>query len=86
MKIDSKDRDVQDILASSFYKVPRFQRPYRWEKDNVIDFWQDTIMDSKGDYFIGAMVGYKLKENFFGIVDGQQRIQRTRRAGKRRYH
>jgi len=74
MKIDSKDRDVQDILSSSFYKVPRFQRPYRWDKDNVLDFWQDAIMDSKGDYFIGAMVTYKHKEYFYGVVDGQQRL------------
>jgi uncharacterized protein with ParB-like and HNH nuclease domain len=74
MKIDSLDRDLQQILTSNFYKVPRFQRPYSWEKDNVSDFWQDAIVDSESDYFIGSIVVYKIKDSFLGIVDGQQRL------------
>ncbi len=74
MKIKSDDRDVRDILASGFYKIPRFQRPYSWERENVTDFWNDTIVDSDSEYFIGSMVMFKLGSNTYGIVDGQQRM------------
>ncbi len=74
MKINSLDRDLQQISTSNFYKVPRFQRPYSWDKDNVADFWQDAIVDSDVDYFIGSIVVYKVKDDFLGIVDGQQRL------------
>ena len=74
MKIDSSDRNIQQILSSNYYKVPRFQRPYSWDKDNVSEFWQDAIIDSEGDYFIGSLVVYKIQELLLGIVDGQQRL------------
>lgn len=74
MKIDSLDRDLQQILTSNYFKVPRFQRPYSWEKDNVAEFWQDAIVDSDSDYFIGSIVVYKIRESLMGVVDGQQRL------------
>jgi uncharacterized protein with ParB-like and HNH nuclease domain len=54
--------------------VPRFQRPYSWEKDQVYEFWQDTVIESDADYFIGSIVVYKRDGETFGIVDGQQRL------------
>jgi uncharacterized protein with ParB-like and HNH nuclease domain len=74
MKISSIDKDVVQLLNSSFYLIPRFQRPYSWDKDNVSDFWNDSIGNRDDDYFIGSFVVYKINENTFGIVDGQQRI------------
>ncbi len=74
MKIKSDDRDVRDILGSGFYRIPRFQRPYSWERENITDFWNDTIVDADSDYFIGSMVMYKLGSSTYGIVDGQQRM------------
>ncbi len=74
MKIDSADREVKEILTSGFYQVPRFQRPYSWDLENVGEFWTDTIQDSDIDYFIGPMVVYKSSPSVFGIVDGQQRL------------
>ncbi len=62
------------ILESGFYKIPRFQRPYSWEKENVTDFWSDLIGDEGEDYFIGSMVVYKDGSSIFGVVDGQQRL------------
>lgn len=74
MKIKSDDRDVRDILGSGFYRIPRFQRPYSWDRENITDFWNDTIVDSDSDYFIGSMVMFKLGSSTYGIVDGQQRM------------
>ncbi len=74
MKIKSDDRDVRDILGSGFYRIPRFQRPYSWDRENITDFWNDTVVDSDSDYFIGSMVMFKLGSSTYGIVDGQQRM------------
>lgn len=74
MKVTSVDKNLQQILISGYYKIPRFQRPYSWDRENIEDFWNDTITDNEGDYFIGSMVVYKLNGNKLGLVDGQQRM------------
>ena len=75
MKISSIDKDIRGVLTSGFYMVPRFQRPYSWDKENVYDFWTDIILAADGaDYFIGSMVVFKSKDGTSGIVDGQQRL------------
>lgn len=74
MKIESSDQDVRTLLSSAYYKIPRFQRPYSWDRENVQEFWDDVIKSSEDDYFIGSMVVYKDAHQHFGIVDGQQRL------------
>lgn len=74
MKINSFDKDIQSVFESSFYVIPRFQRPYSWDKENIVDFWQDTIANTETDYFIGSIVVFKKKDKTYGIVDGQQRL------------
>jgi uncharacterized protein with ParB-like and HNH nuclease domain len=68
------DKDVESILASAYLKVPRFQRPYSWDKGNVAEFFNDTIVEPSDDYFIGSVVFYRDRSDTFGIVDGQQRL------------
>lgn len=61
------------------YRVPRFQRPYSWEQDHVIDFWADLNNDSVKN-FIGSFVfnyEYERGEGFIDIIDGQQRFLTT---------
>lgn len=74
MKIESTDKEIRSILQSGYYRIPRFQRPYSWEKDHIQDFWTDIVIDNEDDYFIGSMVVYKQEKGYFGIVDGQQRM------------
>src|SRR2546422_3233812 len=74
MKISCIDKEIREILQTAYYKVPRFQRPYSWDRENVEDFWNDTIVNSEGDYFIGSIVVFKMKDTMKGIVDGQQRL------------
>ncbi len=59
MKIESTDLDVRTMLSSAYYKIPRFQRPYSWDLENIQEFWDDIIRDNPPDYFIGSMVVYK---------------------------
>ncbi|GKS87509.1 DUF262 domain-containing protein [Acidovorax sp. SUPP1855] len=73
MKIQCQDHPVEHILTSNYFEIPRFQRPYSWEKDNWEDFWNDDLLSTKDDYFIGSVVTYA-KGQAKAIVDGQQRL------------
>jgi len=70
----SFDRNIKDILSSGYYVIPRFQRPFSWEKDQITEFWEDLTSEEETDYFIGSFVVYKIDDDKFGIVDGQQRL------------
>lgn len=74
MKIQCVDRDVRQILESGTYMIPRFQRPFSWDKENIEEFWSDSTSDVKKDYFIGAFVTYNISSSSYGLVDGQQRL------------
>ncbi|ALF54992.1 hypothetical protein ACX27_22680 [Nostoc piscinale CENA21] len=73
MKIEANDKEVQDIFALGYFKIPRFQRPYSWTDEEVTNFWEDVIRDYE-HYFIGSMVVYQTEKPYYGIVDGQQRL------------
>lgn len=74
MKINSIDKNIKNVLSASYYRIPRFQRPYSWTQENISDFWIDIIVDSESDYFIGSIVVFDAGNDTFGIVDGQQRL------------
>lgn len=74
MKIESKDTDIETLLDSGYYYIPRFQRPYSWDDENISDFWNDIVTNQGDDYFIGSMVVFKKQKQQFGVVDGQQRL------------
>ena len=74
MKIESKDTDIESLLDGSYFHIPRFQRPYSWDDDNIMEFWNDVVVNKSPEYFIGSMVVYKKAKQQFGVVDGQQRL------------
>ena len=74
MKLDSNDRTLREILNTYFFYIPRFQRPYSWEVEQVEELWEDAIQESGPDYFIGSMVVYKHGEDTVAVIDGQQRL------------
>lgn len=74
MKIQCVERDIRQVLESGTYLVPRFQRPFSWDKENVEEFWIDSTGEVKKDYFIGAFVTYNISSSSYGLVDGQQRL------------
>lgn len=73
MKIECHDHTVRELLESSYYEIPRFQRPYSWDKENLDDFWTDVYESEQKDYFIGSIVTYKSGDSR-AVVDGQQRL------------
>lgn len=81
MKIVSSSLTVGEVLKDGkIYSVPIFQRSYSWEKQQIVDFWEDlmNLYNSKekdDGYFIGSMVFTPHKErNKIEILDGQQRF------------
>jgi len=76
MQIKPTDKTLKNLLESSFFKIPRFQRAYSWDKENVDDFWTDAITSDQADYFIGSFVVYPESKgsDTFMVVDGQQRL------------
>jgi hypothetical protein len=76
MEIKPVDKTVKQLLESGFYKIPRFQRPYSWDQENVDDFWIDAVANTDPDYFIGSFVLYTSPsfEGTYFVVDGQQRL------------
>lgn len=75
MHIKPFDRDIKSILEIGFYKIPRFQRPFSWDKGNIEEFWADAVGSEATDYFIGSMVFFKHpKRDEHQVVDGQQRL------------
>jgi uncharacterized protein with ParB-like and HNH nuclease domain len=73
MKISCLDKEVGQMLSESFFRIPRFQRPYSWDHANVEEFWNDAIVENDLDYFIGNFVVYDEK-GVLAVVDGQQRL------------
>jgi uncharacterized protein with ParB-like and HNH nuclease domain len=73
MKITCLDKQVGQFLKETFYRIPRFQRPYSWDRSNVEEFWNDAVVENDAHYFIGNFVVYDDK-TALGVVDGQQRL------------
>ena len=60
--------------GNNFYKIPNYQRPFSWEKDQFSDLVSDFIAsDRSKEYFLGTIVLHK-SENELVVVDGQQRL------------
>ena len=44
MKIESTDQDIRTMLLSGYYRIPRFQRPYSWDRQDIQEFWDDIVL------------------------------------------
>jgi len=63
-------------LALSTLTVPRYQRAFSWEEDNVGNFLQDintAFTNGETEYFMGAVV-LQGADHAYEVVDGQQRL------------
>lgn len=65
---------IEELLQGSFYEIPRFQRPYEWDSENLQQFWTDVVDDNDVGYFVGPMVAYPSGGQRKALVDGQQRM------------
>jgi hypothetical protein len=73
----ARETNIQDVLfAHCAYRVPRYQRPYAWDDDQVTEFWNDLIVEG-GSAFLGSLIFNSEdvdKTGRIDIIDGQQRL------------
>src|SRR6266571_2328933 len=75
IKIDAQG--LAHMLADSNWKVPKYQRAYKWEKKQVTELFEDidnAIQDGQTEYFVGSIVVRRIADETPEIVDGQQRL------------
>ena len=80
--IEAKEVKLQALLsnAQEAYKVPLYQRPYAWSRDQWEDLFEDLNSLRPNDvHFLGSIVvvpesEHRLGVNYFQVVDGQQRL------------
>ncbi len=74
MEFYAEPLKIRKVLKSNVtYSIPDFQREYSWEKENIVEFWED--LTTSDDLFFGSfvLVGRKNDLEYY-IVDGQQRF------------
>jgi len=76
IEFDAEDRGLKYILdGHEKYEIPRYQRPYSWTNDEVLDLWND--LEDEDSVFLGSFVfnyAKQEKEGFVEVIDGQQRL------------
>lgn len=69
---------VKDFFNGRFFEIPKYQRGYAWDIQNVRDLFDDITesTESNSNHYIGTIVLSKDKsdDEKFHVVDGQQRI------------
>lgn len=68
------------------FRIPLYQRPYAWEREQVQQLLEDlyAVSKSKQHYFIGIMSVCQTESdlNRYDLIDGQQRITTLMLIGK----
>lgn len=73
--LHSEILSVRELLDNKL-SIPHYQRPYRWETQNVFQLLsdiQDSMLSDKSRYRIGSVILHN-NEDRLDIIDGQQRI------------
>lgn len=76
LKPDKKTvSEIFPLELNVTYNIPIYQRNYSWKDENIDTLVQDILKERQG-YYLGNVIvtEYADKDNFFDIVDGQQRI------------
>ncbi len=72
---------IKDFFNGRFFQIPKYQRGYAWEVQNIRDLFDDIIesIESNSNHYIGTIVLSKSMEDDekFYVVDGQQRTTTT---------
>jgi uncharacterized protein with ParB-like and HNH nuclease domain len=76
-KIEAKTSSIGQMLSSKqFFRIPEYQRPFSWDKEQFDDLIDDLIAaDKEQEYFFGTMVLHFVENSGdHDVVDGQQRL------------
>ncbi|KAK3604853.1 hypothetical protein CHS0354_000515 [Potamilus streckersoni] len=68
---------IRDFFNGRFFEIPKYQRGYAWEVQNIRDLFDDIVesIESDSNHYIGTIVLSKSEndDEKFYVVDGQQR-------------
>jgi uncharacterized protein with ParB-like and HNH nuclease domain len=74
----AEEKDLSSIFADNhIYEIPKYQRPYSWNEDNVSELISDVadaFENNLIEYFIGSIITIEKDKKVYDIVDGQQRL------------
>lgn len=74
----SKTFNLKELFTDNFFSIPDYQRGYSWEQQHLVDLIKDieNISQSNHKHYTGTIVAARLnnKENYYELVDGQQRL------------
>jgi uncharacterized protein with ParB-like and HNH nuclease domain len=76
LQIDAHKRSLGEVLQQGQHIIPRYQRRYAWELQNIRDFWND-ITNATDPHFLGSMVTSGVAAAPREVIDGQQRLTTT---------
>lgn len=78
--IKPEEKTIRNLFNGdeSFIFIPKYQRPFSWNRDNAEKFYEDIFKEElvrdKSDYFLGSILLNKIDNETIEVVDGQQRI------------
>ena len=67
----------RDLMSNGkHYEVPAYQRDYSWTEEQWEELWLDleSLAESGGQHYMGALVLQQHAADSFKIIDGQQRL------------
>lgn len=78
-RLTAHEHPLRKIFSSDFeFKIPEYQRPYRWGTDQalqLLDDLEETLdRDDDEPYFLGSLVLVEQDDASFDVIDGQQRL------------
>lgn len=83
-EFEVESKSIVDIFSSNnIYRIPNYQRPYKWEDeqveqlfDDIYEAYKNSKHDEGENYFLGSIVVTKQSnDNYeYEVIDGQQRI------------
>ncbi len=77
LNFEANDYPLKDVLFSNWkFRIPRYQRPYTWNEDQLSDLWLDLTTDDSSNFFGSFILNkeYEKDSGYVEIVDGQQRM------------
>ena len=76
-----RSRTIMQLFmdTDSLYRIPKYQRPYKWVDDQVEQLWDDIYTSYESNvknYFLGSIITAVPEQGSkrFDVVDGQQRL------------
>ncbi len=80
--IDPRSDDFDWLLSIAPFRVPRYQRAFDWDTEEVRDFARDVLAlaqrrveGGRSRHFFGALISiFHTSEHYYEVVNGQQRL------------